>query len=477
MKNIFYIALLAFGLMSCSDFLDIEDETKISNDRIFSNLSGVEEALNGAYYEIGSFSYYGCSMIMAPAVKGGDLKFNDITQGSPFAANYLPAFQFTHEVGGADDYFDNFYGDIYKVISASNNIIENIEYALDASETEKTQAIAEAKAIRALAHFDLTRLYAQPYTYTANAQHLGVPYMLKNIAYNEYTSRDLLFNNYENIISDLQYAENNLGTAIGVEDANSAKAYMSKLAAQALLARVYLYKNDWEKAKEYATKVIENGNVSLIDNSEVLSYYANNEPTNEDIFVLDNSGRNIAAPLSDRIGMKDDRTQLYLLPSNDIIDLYEDGDIRKQLFAEQLGKTVTTKWVEFGGVKDHFTPVLRLAEMYLIRAEASLNLPVSNEVQARADLDVIRKRANPAAANLQLSGTALKEELFQERRRELAFEGHLFFDIVRMGRNLRRVDCNALHNVNVDYPSNLFVLPIPLDAIKGNSQMVQNTGY
>ena len=477
MKNILYIGLLAFGMLSCSDFLDIEDETKISNDRIFSNLSGVEEALNGVYYEMGSYSYYGCNMIIAAEVKGGNLKINDLTFGSPFSAYYIPAFDFTHTEQGDDDYLDDFYSEIYEVISAANNVIENIDYALDADETEKLQAVAEAKAIRALAHFDLTRLYSQPYSYTANAQHLGVPYMLKNIAYNEYTSRDLLYNNYEDIITDLLEAENNLGTATGSEDANYAKAYMSKLAAQALLARVYLYKNDWDKAIEYATKVIEDGSTSLIDNSKVLDYYANSTPTKEDIFVLDNSGKNIAAPLSDRIGIKEDRTSLYLITSEDITGLYEDGDIRKQLFAQQLEKTLTTKWTEFSGTKDHFTPVLRLAEMYLIRAEASLNLPVSNEVQARADLDLIRKRANLSATNLQLSGAALKEELFQERRRELAFEGHLFFDIVRMGRDLRRVDCNALNNVNIDYPSNLFVLPIPEDAIEGNNQMVQNPGY
>lgn len=476
MKKLIYIGLLAIGFASCSDFLDIDDETKISNDKLFSTLSGVEEALNGAYYEMGDFNYYGCNLIMAAEVKGGNLKFNDLTQGSPFAAYYLPAFQFTHAEDGQDDYFDDFYAEIYNVISQANNVIENIEYVTDATDAEKAQAVAEAKAIRALAHFDLTKLYSQPYTYTANAQHMGIPYMHKNIAYDEYTTRDLLFNNYEDIISDLLDAENSLGTAIGIEEAKYAKAYMSKVAAQALLARVYLYKNDWDKAKEYATKVIENGSISLISNSEVVDYYANSNPTSEDIFIIDNSGMNQAAPLSDRIGIKDDRTTLYLIASNDIIDLYEDGDVRAQLFAQQLGQTLTSKWTEFSD-KDHYTPVVRLAEMYLIRAEASLNLPVSDEVQARADLDVIRKRANPNAANLQLSGSALKEELFQERRRELAFEGHLFFDMVRMGRDLRRVDCNALQNVNIDYPSDLFVLPIPEDAIEGNPYMVQNAGY
>ncbi|NOU58667.1 RagB/SusD family nutrient uptake outer membrane protein [Marinifilum caeruleilacunae] len=480
MKKLIYIGLLALGFASCSDFLDIDDETKISNDRLFSTLSGVEEALNGAYYEMGATNYYGTQMIMAAEVKGGNLKIDDLNFESPFSFYYIPAFEFTHTVEGEDDYFDGCYGQIYEVISAANMVIENIDYVEDASDLQKLQAVAEAKAIRALAHFDLARLYAQPYSYTANAQHLGIPYLQKNIAYHELTSRDLLYDNYENIIADLLEAEQNLGTAIGVEEAKSAKFYMSKVAAQALLARVYLYKSDWDKAREYATKVIESGSASLLPNSEVLDYYSNNTPTNEDLFAIDNGGRNNAAPLSDRIGISENRDRFYLLPSNDIIDLYDDEDVRKQLFGEQEAKDVvqslTAKWTEMAD-KDHYIPVVRLAEMYLIRAEASLNLPAIDEVQARADLDVIRKRANPNATNLQLSGAALKEELFLERRRELAFEGHLFFDIVRMGRDLRRVDCNATQNVNVDYPSDLFVLPIPEDAIEGNPNMVQNPGY
>nr|WP_320119273.1 RagB/SusD family nutrient uptake outer membrane protein [uncultured Marinifilum sp.] len=476
MKKLIYIGLLALGFASCSDFLDVEDETKISNDQLFSTLSGVEEALNGVYYVIGDTDYYGKQMLIAADIKGGNLKFDDITFGNPFSYYFLPAFQFTHTAIGEEDYLEGCYEHIYSVISAANNVIENIEYAADASETQKLQAVAEAKAIRALAHFDLTRLYAQPYSYSANAQHLGVPYMLQNIAWDQLVSRDLLYDNYENIIADLLEAEANLGTAIGIEEANYAKAYMSKVAAQALLARVYLYKGDWDNAKAYATKVIEDGSISLLSNSEYVDSYQSQDPTKEDIFIIDNTGISAAAPMATTIGFQDDRTYHLLLPSNDIIDLYDDGDVRGELFVEQLGEKVTTKWVEFSD-KDRCIPVIRLAEMYLIRAEASLNLPVSDEVQARADLDVIRKRANPAASNIQLSGSALKEELFQERRRELAFEGHLFYDIVRMGRDLTRVDCNALYNVNIDYPSNLFVLPIPEDAMEYNDQMVQNPGY
>ncbi|PXY02779.1 hypothetical protein DF185_01415 [Marinifilum breve] len=476
MKNIIYIGILVLGLSSCSDFLDIEDETKISNDKLFSTLNGVDEALNGTYYELGNASYYGKDMIITPEIKGGNLKVNNISFANSKSYNYLPSFEFTHTVKGESDYMSDFYKHLYRVISYANNVIENIESAEDATEIEKAQAEAEAKAIRAMVHFDLTRFYAQPYSYTSNAQHLGVAYMHRNIRYDELVARDLLFDNYENIIADLVYAEENLGTAIGVEGASYTKAYMSKLAVQALLARVYLYKRDWERARLYATKVIEDGEVSLLSTAEFVESFTKQNPTREDIFIVDNSGRKIGAPLSDIIGISEARTSLFLLPSNDIIDLYDEGDVRGDLFDVQMEAQLTKKWIEFADQDNHIS-VLRLAEMFLIRAEASLNLPVRDEVQARADLNVIRKRANPNAENLQLSGFALDEELFNERRRELAFEGHLFFDIARMGRNLRRVDCNARENINIDYPNNLFVLPIPEDAIEFNDRMEQNPGY
>lgn len=477
MNKLIYIGLLAACLISCSDFLDIEDETKISNDEIFTTLEGASEAINGVYYQLSANDFYGENMLVLPDIKGGNLKINDLSFEAASSFNFIPSFEFSHTVEGDDDKAEGIYEELYVFINSVNNVVSNVDRIEDASENEKAQILAEAKALRALAHFDLTRFYAQPYSYTANAQHLGIPYLKTNVSFDEKTQRDLLFNNYEDMISDLKDAEENLGTPIASEGALYNRAYMTKLAAQALLARVYLYKNDWDKAREYATKVIEDGGVSLVSNSEVLAYYSNNTPTSEDIFIIDKSGRNNGAVLSSTMGLTEDRTRIYLTVSNDIQDLYEDGDVRKQLFGQQLEKIISTKHIEFPGAKDHYDSVIRLAEMYLIRAEASLNLPVSNEVQARADLDVIRKRANPAAANLQLSGAALKEELFQERRRELAFEGHLFFDIARMGRDLRRVDCNALQNVNIDYPSNLFVLPIPEYAILNNYQMEQNPGY
>lgn len=475
MKKLIYLTALFLGVVSCSDFLDIDDATKISNDKIFSTIEGAREAINGVYYQLGDGDYYGKNLMIVPSIKGGDLKINDITFENPMSYDYLPSYHFSHL--REDDFTDNIYKSIYEIIYGVNNIINSVDGILDASQEEKVQLIAEAKALRALAHFDLTRFFAQPYVFTPNGQHMGIPYLKANITYEDKVKRDLLYKNYEDIIADLTDAELNIGTAINQEGAKSSRAYMSKVAVQALLARVYLYKNDWDNAREYATKVIESGSASLLGNDQIVDSYNVNEPNDEDLFVVDKSGRSDGAPLSSILGVRIERTSKYMLVSNDLLSLYDEDDVRLQLFEEQLGITLSSKYKEFVGGHDHYIPVVRLAEMYLIRAEASLNLPVSDEVQARADLDIIRKRANPAAENVQLSGDVLREELFNERRRELAFEGHLFFDIARMGRDVRRVDCNAEINKDLDYPDYRYVLPIPDEAIEYNDKMIQNPNY
>ena len=110
--------------------------------------------------------------------------------------------------------------------------------------------------------------------------------------------------------------------------------------------------------------------------------------------------------------------------------------------------------------------------MYLIRAEANARL--NKPTEALQDLNSIRERANLSA----LTATAnLLEEIFLERRRELAFEGHLFFDIIRFKKDVIR-DKGCLANVcNLNYPSNFFILPIPQSSIELNENIQQNEGY
>ena len=482
-KRLVLSLAIVFAAASCSDFLDVDEQTKISYDQLFKTVQGTAEALNGAYYLLGELDYYGRNMMVIPDLKGGNLKMHDPNNTAVMSYYHMPAFEFNHSADPEDDFTSDIYQSIYEVIMTVNNVIEYTPLIEDATDDEKNQLLAEARAIRALAHFDLTRLFAQSYVNTPNGQHKGIAYVKKILSFDETLKRDPLYKNYNDILDDLKFAEEHIGNSLAAEFATSTmnyytQAYFTKASVQALMARVYLYQNDWKNAKDYASLVIATSGASLVPNDDFYDHTINNSPASENLLIINNEGRSAGVPLATAVGYKEDRTANYITMSDDLIDLYEANDLRRSFFVKQLNDTICLKYREFSGGKDHFIPLIRLSEMYLIRAEACLNLPAVDEVQARADLDIIRKRANSAAANINLSGQALKDELFKERRRELALEGHLFFDIARKGMPLVRIDCNANQNVNLDYGDFRYVLPIPKESIDLNGgTMEQNDGY
>jgi len=118
------------------------------------------------------------------------------------------------------------------------------------------------------------------------------------------------------------------------------------------------------------------------------------------------------------------------------------------------------------------TSFIRLSEMYLIRAEANARL--ANMTNALTDLNTIRERSN--LLPLEITANVL-ESIFLERRRELAFEGHLLFDIARYKKDVNRnLGCIA-NTCNLSYPSNYFILPIPASSTDLNENIQQNEGY
>ena len=143
-----------------------------------------------------------------------------------------------------------------------------------------------------------------------------------------------------------------------------------------------------------------------------------------------------------------------------------------------LGPARVDKWPSEGPLNgtDNVS-IIRLSEVYLNRAEARANL--GNDAGAQADIDIIRQRANPGAAAVTATGAALKTEVYNERRAELAFEGHRIFDINRRKQSLARVlDCTAGTGAcNLSYPNNLFILPIPDGETNSNPDITQNPGY
>jgi hypothetical protein len=276
---------------------------------------------------------------------------------------------------------------------------------------------------------------------------------------------------YTQIINDLKEAE----TAFGRTEMKDAY-HASKLATQALLARVYLYMEDWNNAIKYSDLVIDK--IPLSYGKDYLDMFNNNVAGKEAIFRLNGSLKN--SPLSKFYN----RLTPVALASDTLISLFDNpDDIRLLLFDEEAGSNssyVTLKYTITAGVSEldkHYDPyVLRSSEMYLIRAEANLNK--NNLKQAATDLKLlIARNLNTDVDSVTLPETdknALTSILRKERAKELCFEGHQFFDITRWKQDLVR-SANSNSNVRfLQYPNDRFVLPIPQAELEANKNMVGN---
>jgi hypothetical protein len=154
-----------------------------------------------------------------------------------------------------------------------------------------------------------------------------------------------------------------------------------------------------------------------------------------------------------------------LAATTDITSVYSTGDVRgvsSMYYTTNVNNLTYNFTRKYQGMNDSANniKIIRLSEIYLNRAEAYAES--GNLISALADLNVIRKRANPSAINFAATDKqVLLDEIFRERRRELAFEGHTFFDISRQKRNLVRSDCSST-NCSFNYPSLKFAVPKPV---------------
>ena len=209
------------------------------------------------------------------------------------------------------------------------------------------------------------------------------------------------------------------------------------------------------------------------------------EPVSEMIFELsarrENDGAVASSVANSYYTYVDVNKYNDFVASGDLLELYDSSDIRKDMFLEALLPTsvngiisdepyyFTKKFQDDPG-----TIISRLSEMYLIRAEAGARLGGTYFIQALADLNSIRERAGLEAL---ISNDNLLEEIFLERRKELAFEGFLFFDLMRYHKNVDRNSGCISAVCSLLYPSDYFVLPFPESSITLNENMKQNEGY
>ena len=470
-KLIFFIAII-LTMVSCSDdFLDRVPQTSMSNELALESYKNIQLSLNGAYSTLYSANYYGRAFIVIPEIRGTMSKSSVQLSSGRFQENFnwaeTPATTFPLWNTG------------YYIISAVNNVLEALE---DFDEVGVTDAMinqirGEALFLRALVHWDLVRVFAQPYTYAVNqtgVAALGVPYIFRTEVGEP--ERNTVAEVYANAIADLKAAEQIIGNPNrGIVQT----AFASKETVQALLAKIYLYMGDWQNAADYATDVINSGKYSLLNADNYVGSFSREGASSESIFLVYGASDGSYWPSFDEIG--------YILSpegygdvaaSNALLDLFEEGDVRSELFLTTAALSSEMWSAKYTGkpapININNINVLRLSEMYLIRAEAQFNGASVAGTSALADFNSIRTNRG-----LEPAGSVNLSQIINERRRELNFEGNGFWDDSRRGVSVVR-DARDVHGTapaEITFPDNRFAFPIPTGEIDANPNMVQNPGY
>ncbi len=477
LKNIYkLLALIPLVLIagSCGDdFLDLDPPLQVPNEDFLKNVDDFQAAINGAYDQMQLADYYGRYFLLIPDIMGEDIKQNaSANRGKEWA-----------EYNGAPTTNQNehreFWAEIYEIINMANLMINSDFESVPSRQEEFNNLIGQAYAIRALAHFDLVRLFAQTYVFTSDASHPGVP-IVTEFDREARPARNTVAEVYAQVISDFEEAISLLTIT------PKSTGVISKEAVQALLSRVYLYMERYEDAEDLATEVISGGRFELVSRDKYADQFfdgGSSEAIFEVIFnLVDNPGADHLGGMYKESGYGD------YLPSRQLFALFEDDDIRGTLFIEDdnlddgiyadadgVGRRVYKYPSEGPDIATDNLPVIRLSEVILNRAEARAR--DGDDVGALADLNLIRERAGITELD-GLAGQPLVDAILEERRRELFAEGHRVFDITRHKLNVVRTDCTAPDNAcTINYPNDRFILPLPQEETDVNKTIKQAPGY
>lgn len=442
-KTTYILMMVSLMFASCTKVLDVEPTASVSNETAISDKVGVERAVVGAYTSLQATGLYGRNRVVL-----GDLSADNLI----WTGTSYEYFQIENNNVPAENLIiDGIWSAGYDGLNRVNNVLAATAKISGLTQAERDKPEGESLFLRAMFHYNLVTLFG------------GVPIKtsptadISNIDQPRNTPEEV----YAQIISDLISAETKLPA---VNTAGRATKY----AASALLARIYLNRYQNTGDASYATLAIEKADKVLTEGGyELANPYADlyegvsNEIIFEVVFDAQNKNR-----LAEYFFPRSLAGRYEIAPTTSLIESYEVGDARLEasIATDSEGKVYCKKYEQLSAGSDGVI-VLRLAEMYLIKAEV---LAYSNgEIGAIQDnVDAVRERAGllPTTAD---THDALKMAIENERRHEFAFEGHRWFDLVRTNR--------ATTVLGIDDKHTLF--PIPLSEMQTNKLMTQNDGY
>ncbi|MDD4515312.1 RagB/SusD family nutrient uptake outer membrane protein [Massilibacteroides sp.] len=471
-------------LSSCSDFLDLKPKTELSVEDYYKTAEQFDGAVNGVYSTLQEGNLYGSWYIFSeiPSDNTRNQLSGSVTDQDEFDKYYIRT---------TNPSLANLWNKSYEAINRANTVIGRIDQ-IEMDNTLRDRYKLECKFIRGLMYFNLVRVFGD------------VPLVTKEISISEaYTyKRESKENVYNQIIADLSEAEA-LPESYS-KDSDIGRA--TKGAAKALLGDVYMTLKKYTEAENKLAEVINSATYSLLENEAgslnnagyAKVFSAENHNHKESVFDVQfkkggysegsNFPNNFAPENSGTNVVSVGGTSGNNVPEMDIYNAYEEGDLRRD-FSVALGYNDNRKdgaWVDSRYVKKYFDtpykdgdannnfPVIRYAGVLLMYAEA---LNQNGKTALACDyLNQVRRRGFGYQTN-EVSPvdikTTSKDEFFlkveHERRVELAFEGHRWFDLIRTGRAVEVMTSKGF-KLN---ESNL-ICPIPQKQIDVNPELTQN---
>jgi len=438
LKNIILFILTAIALTSCDDFLDITPTGKVI-------AKTGEEYRALLTYE---YKYFSKDRYMT-TLRTDELLMDKKKSSSTDLDAYLDLWRWKDENPSPTTSYFSWRG-YYHTIYIANYVIEHRDEITNATRDEVNQLVGESYMLRAYCHFLLVNLYAEPYTHCQPSTTRGVPMQLVADV-NAIPGSSSVDAIYQQVLSDVAEAEKYLNVETWEEGTNYR---FNKISAQALRARTYLYMGEWQKALTAAKAVMEaHGELEDLNTSTTLP---NSYKSVESIVALEKFSGNLFTVID--------------VPAPDFLNLYRTGDQRRTKFYKRV--TSSTYNLQKGG-DDEFSCSFRSAEAYLIAAECAARL--GNTAEAIDFLKpLLQKRLNATALQDELDFVtsmmqeALIAEILDERARELAFEGHRWYD-------LRRTTRPALTRTYDDETFTLtpekYTMRFPTEAVEANPEI------
>ena len=465
MKNIFkFLFLVGILFTSCEDAYNVAPDDEILEANAITSVADLEKAALGVYGFIS-----GSNLINYSSRFTDDLRLPADNRGQGVQVH-------TWNITAGNGTTTSLWSSLYNVISRANrvlNVIDGISANTPEEELSKSRIKAECIGLRAMCHFDLLRAFAESYEDSNSV--LGVP-NINSVVVFEQPSRNTVAENYAFINSDIEMA-------MGMLDASfTDNTRLTTTALSALKARVALYQGQYETAISSATDVI--GAVALATTTEYVDIWTDASDA-EVIFKLKRTTGDGAVGTI----FQDTNGDIFFFMSDSMLNHVLDNstgandprfgtmlDLPNSSFEEPVvGKYLGTD--ANPGLND--IKIFRGSELYLIRAEAYAR---SGQFEmAAADMTTLRA-ARGAAETTSYSSEeiALFDIIEIERRLELGYEGHRYFDMRRQGLTISRseTDCEAAAGA-CSLPSDDFkwIMPIPQAELFANENMTQNTGY